>query len=339
MLSKLAESVLPYTAGEQPRGKTYVKLNTNENPYPPSPLVQAALDEFDTDKLRRYPDPACTELRDALAAREGVRRENIFVGNGSDEVLAFAFAALFDPDAPVSFADVTYSFYPVYCRLFGLTARIVPLRRDFSLDRNGYENGGGIVIANPNAPTGLYEDVSDFLGASVPVIVDEAYIDFSGKPSLAAAAAKSKNTAVVKTFSKSFALAGARCGYAVASEEIIDGLFRIKDSFNSYTVNAVTQAAALAALRDTAYFAQTVQKVTAARETLLYGLKSKGYACLPSYTNFVLATVPGGDARGAYLRLKENGVLVRFFDAPRLRDKLRITVGTPEETDILLRLL
>lgn len=339
MLSKLAESALPYTAGEQPRGKTYIKLNTNENPYPPSPLVQAALDGFDTDRLRRYPDPACTELRDALAVREGVRRENIFVGNGSDEVLAFAFAALFDPGAPVLFADVTYSFYPVYCRLFGLTARIVPLRRDFTLHREGYANGGGIVIANPNAPTGVYEDVSSFIGASVPVIVDEAYIDFSGKPSLAAAAAKSKNAVVVKTFSKSFALAGARCGYAVANEEIIDGLFRIKDSFNSYTVNAVTQAAALAALRDTAYFAQRVQQVTATRETLWRGLQNKGYACLPSQANFVLASVPDGDARGTYLRLKENGVLVRFFDAPRLRDKLRITVGTPEETDALLRLL
>ncbi|MDE6397924.1 MAG: aminotransferase class I/II-fold pyridoxal phosphate-dependent enzyme, partial [Clostridiales bacterium] len=329
MLSELARSLQPYKAGEQPRDKTYIKLNTNENPYPPSPAAEKALHAFESSDLRLYCDPQCTLLRDALAAKEGVKRENIFVGNGSDEVLAMAFLALFNRDThkPVRFADVTYSFYPVYCALYGIPYERVPLTEDWRLFRAGYEGAGGIVIANPNAPTSVWEDVSEFIGRSVPVILDEAYVDFAGKPSLAKEAAASENAVVVKTFSKSYALAGARCGYAVAGEEIIDGLFRIKDSFNSYTVNSVTQAVAKAAVQDGAYFGKRVAQVVQTRDAFREKLLAKGYDCPPSATNFLFASVPGGDGEKEYLRLKQNGVLVRHWNAPRIADRLRITVG------------
>ena len=339
MLSQLAKNLTPYTAGEQPRDKTYIKLNTNENPYPPSPAAERALHAFAADDLRLYSDPQCTLLRDALAEKEGVARENIFVGNGSDEVLAMAFLALFDRDRPVRFADVTYSFYPVYCALFGIPYERVPLSADWKLDRAGYEGAGGIVIANPNAPTSVWEDVSEFIGRSVPVIVDEAYVDFSGKPSLAAAAAASENAVVIKTFSKSYSLAGARCGYAVAGAETIDGLFRIKDSFNSYTVNSVTQAVACAAVRDSEYFAARLAQVVQTRDAFREKLLAKGYDCPPSATNFLFASVPDGNGEREYLRLKQNGVLVRHWNAPRIADRLRITVGTDEQMQRLYRLL
>lgn len=339
MLSQMAKNLVPYTAGEQPRDRKYIKLNTNENPYPPSPSVQAVLRGADYAALRLYPDLDCTELRDEIAKKERVKRENVFVGNGSDEVLAFAFAALFDKEKPVRFADVTYSFYPVYCALFGLSYQTVPLTQNFLLNRKGLCGGGGIVIANPNAPTGLYENVSEFVGMNVPVIIDEAYIDFSRGQSLATAAANSQNAVVVKTFSKSYALAGMRCGYAVAGAEIIDGLSRVKNAFNSYSVNTVTQAAATAALRDKEYFNGRIADVVRTRDAFCDTLNRLGYACAPSQTNFLLATVPDGNGEKAYRFLKENGVLVRWFNAPRLCDKLRITVGADEEMDALASLL
>lgn len=339
MVSELAKNLVPYKAGEQPRGKTYVKLNTNENPYPPSPSAERVLRTFSADALRLYPDPACTELRKALAEKEGVRPENIFVGNGSDEVLAMAFLALFDRDKPVRFADVTYSFYPVYCALYGIPYEKVPLREDWTLDRSGYDGAGGIVIANPNAPTGIYEDVSEFIGRNVPVIVDEAYIDFSGASSLAKLAAESDNAVVVKTFSKSYALAGARCGYAVAGEEIVDGLNRVKDSFNSYTVNALTQAVALAALQDTEYFRARVEQVVHTRDAFCRFLRVKGYDCPSSASNFLFVRVPDGNGEKEYLRLKDNGVLVRHWNAPRIADRLRITVGAEQDMAKLASLL
>lgn len=339
MISKLARNLVPYIAGEQPADRTYIKLNTNENPYPPSPQVAKIMESFACDTLRRYPSLDSGALRAVIAEKEGVKSENIFVGNGSDEVLGFAFPALFDADKPVCFPDVTYSFYPVYCTLFGLPYRTVPLDARFLLDRKGLRAGGGMVIANPNAPTGLFEDVREFVHADVPVIIDEAYIDFSGRESLAKQAADSENAVVVKTLSKSYALAGLRCGYAVANPQIIDALMRVKDSFNSYSVNAVTQAAAAAALTDTTYFAASVQKVVHTRDAVRSRLLEKGYRSLQSSANFLLVSVPDGDGERAYLHLKENGILVRWFDAPRLNDKLRITVGTDEEMEELLRLL
>ena len=339
MLSRLAQRLAPYTAGEQPRGRTFVKLNTNENPYPPSPAAERVLHTFSAADFRLYPDPDCTALRDALAAKEGARRENVFVGNGSDEVLAFAFAALFDPDKPVCFADVTYSFYPVYCKLFGLPYRTVPLDARWKLALAGYRDAGGIVIANPNAPTSVWEDVSCFVGGRTPAIIDEAYIDFAGKPSLAKQAAQSDNAAVVKTFSKSYALAGARCGYAVANEDIVRALMRVKDSFNSYTVNACTQAVALAALTDVAYFTDRVAAVVKTRDAFREKLLAKGYDCPVSSANFLFAAVPDGNGERTYREWKEKGVLVRHWNAPRLQDRVRITVGTDEQMQILESLL
>lgn len=215
----------------------------------------------------------------------------------------------------------------------------MPLTQNFLLNRKELCGGGGIVIANPNAPTGLYENVSEFVGMNVPVIIDEAYIDFSRGQSLATAAANSQNAVVVKTFSKSYALAGMRCGYAVAGAEIIDGLNRVKNAFNSYSVNTVTQAAAMAALRDKEYFNGRIADVVRTRDAFCDTLNRLGYACAPSQTNFLLATVPDGNGEKAYRFLKENGVLVRWFNAPRLSDKLRITVGTDEEMDALASLL
>ncbi len=341
MISKLAERLTPYTAGEQPRDRKYIKLNTNENPYPPSPTVAQVLRGFDFDSLGLYPDPQCSVLRGKLAEREGVAPENIFVGNGSDEVLAFCFAAFFDSDSarPVKFADVTYSFYPAFCKLLNLPYERVPLTDGFMLSRKDYCGAGGMVIANPNAPTAIYEDVSEFIGKDVPVIIDEAYADFSGKPSLAEKAAKSENAVAVKTFSKSFALAGLRCGYAVASKENINALMRVRDSFNSYTVNSLTQAAATAALHDKDYFAEQVNKVIATREKYSRLLLQKGYKCTESSANFLLVSIPDGNGERVYRTLKENGVLVRYFDAPRLRDKIRITVGTDEQMNELMRRL
>ncbi len=339
MISELAKKLVPYVAGEQPHDKSYVKLNTNENPYSPSPEVAKAIAAFDAARLKLYPDPDCTALRDAIAKKEGVERENVFVGNGSDEVLGFAFLALFNKDAPVKFADVTYSFYPVYCELFGLPYEKVPLTDNYILNRQGYADCGGAVFANPNAPTGIWEDVSEYANKNFPVIIDEAYIDFSGKESLAKSAAKSANAVTVKTFSKSYGLAGMRCGYAVASAENIEGINRVKNGFNSYSVNALTQTAALAAIRDKEYHKSTVKKVIGTRGKLIARLKEMGYTCLNSSANFVLATTPDGNGGRVYEYLKENGVLVRFFDAPRLRDKLRITVGTDEEAEKLISAL
>lgn len=334
MLSELAKSLRPYVAGEQPRKKDAIKLNTNESPYPPSPAVAQAVRRFASDTLRLYPDPACTQLRKAIAAHENVDEENVFVGNGSDEVLALSFAAFFNRDKPIAFADVTYSFYPVYCRLLGIPYRTVPLSSDWRISRAGYTDAAGVVIANPNAPTSLYEDVSQYIHSDVPVLIDEAYIDFAGKPSLAQAAAKSENAVVIKTFSKSYALAGARCGYAVASAENINGLCRVRDSFNSYTVNAVTQAAATAAICDEAYHAQTVARIVATRDECIDALRRKGYECLPSATNFLFVTLPNAEKK--YAALKKEGIFVRWFSAPRLIDKLRISIGTEADMQKLL---
>lgn len=335
MLSELAETLVPYTAGEQPHDRSYIKLNTNENPYPPSPRVSKVIANFNTSALRLYPDSSCSRLRGAIAEKERVKIENVFVGNGSDEVLAFAFAALFNKDKPVKFADITYSFYPVYCNLFSLKYEFVPLDAKWRINRKGYGNAAGAVIANPNAPTGIYEDVSEFIGKNYPVIIDEAYIDFSDGKSLAAEAASSDNAVVVKTFSKSYSLAGLRCGYAVANENIIKGLIRIKNSFNSYSVNAVTQAAAYEAICDTEYFNENVKKIKTAREKYRVLLEKKGYAIIESQANFLLVAVPDGNAEQKYEYLKANGVLVRYFGTPGLKDKLRITVGTEEEMRLL----
>ena len=341
--SKKARGILPYTAGEQLRDKTYVKLNTNENPYPPSPRVAAALAKFDTDGLRRYPRPNADLLRAAVAQREGVSPENVFCGNGSDEVLALSFPAFFDGDgAGACFADITYSFYEVFAALFGIPVKKVPLRADFTLDLAAMQRQDcqGYYIANPNAPTGIgiaRGQMEQFVAAAADkiVIADEAYMDFFGE-SLVPLTKKYENLLVVKTFSKSYSLAGMRCGYAVGNARLIEGLTRMKDCFNSYPVDALAEAVCAAALSDPAYHAETVRKIVSERERVRGALLNMGFTVPKSAANFLFAGRAKVGGKQIYTKLKEAGVLVRFWDKPVLREFCRITVGTREENDVLL---
>ncbi len=343
--SRLAGGLVPYTAGEQPVEKT-IKLNTNENPYPPSPAVYRALGAFDAEKYRLYPDPTALSLRRAIAGYEGVGEENVFVGNGSDEVLSLAYAAFFGgEDKPVIFADVTYSFYEVFGSLYGVRYREVPLLPDFRLDVRGMAalagEACGCVFANPNAPTSLAEEREDLLAlvrayAGKAVIADEAYADFSHVPSLVPDTEEYPNLLVVKTFSKSRSLAGARCGYAVGDKALIDALRTVKNCFNSYPVNAVTAAVAEAAVRDGAYFRECVSRIKSTRGSLVKSLRGLGFDVPDSDANFVFASHP--EAGGAELQsaLRKRGIVVRRFDRPRIADRLRITVGTEEDVSALI---
>lgn len=345
-LSTKARSLSPYTAGEQPSDKRYIKLNTNENPYPPSPRVQAALKAFSAGELKLYPKPDCEPLRAAIARREGVDIENVFCGNGSDEVLALCFPAFFDADgAGACFADITYSFYEVFASFFGIPFQTVPLKDEFYMDFAAMKGADsrGYFIANPNAPTGVgvpRAEMEKFISSAPDrlVIADEAYMDFYGE-SCVPLVKKYGNLLVVKTFSKSYSLAGIRCGYAVGSPELIGALFRMKDCFNSYPVDAVCQAVCAAAAEDGAYLQKTVSLVVEERERLAKELRALGFTVPESKANFLFAgrgKMAGGEI---YKRLKEEGVLVRFWDKPFLRDFCRITVGTREENDTLIEKL
>lgn len=346
IISRLANGLVPYTAGEQPAGKT-VKLNTNENPYPPSEKVCEVLRGFDISRYRLYPQPDADDLRRAIAEYEGVNEENVFVGNGSDEVLSFAFAAFFGGnDLPVLFADVTYSFYKVFGTLYGVKYKELPLTDDFRLDVNAFlsEKAGGVVIANPNAPTSISERAEDLIKiaeahSDVAVIIDEAYADFSHVPSLAPHTKKYENLLVVKTFSKSRSLAGARCGYAIGDAKLITVLRTVKDCFNSYPVNAVTAAVAEASIKDTAYFRDCTRKIIATRDRMSEGLRALGFDLPDSDANFVFAKHE--KLSGEYLQneLRKRNIIVRRFGGERIKDRLRITVGTDEQTEILLAAL
>lgn len=345
-LSKKARGIVPYTAGEQLRDRTYIKLNTNENPYPPAPGVKAALAAFDAGELRLYPRPNADLLRQAIAEKEGVEPENVFCGNGSDEVLALSFPAFFDTDgAGACFADLTYSFYEVFAAFFGIPVKIVSLLPDFTFDLAAMRDAHcqGYYIANPNAPTGVgipREKMEQFV-ASVPdkiVILDEAYMDFYGE-SCVPLTKKYENVLVVKTFSKSYSLAGIRCGYAVGASSLIAGLMRMKDCYNSYPVDAVAQAVCTAAVKDTAYYEAATKKVVAERERLQTSLRAMGFTVPESASNFLFAGRAAADGKTVYQSLRAEGVLVRFWDKPLLRDFVRITVGTPEQNDVLLEKL
>ncbi len=346
IISKLAGALVPYTAGEQPAGKT-IKLNTNENPYPPSDGVTEILRTFDVSRLRLYPQPDADALRSAIARYEGVNAENIFVGNGSDEVLSFAFAAFFGGnELPVLFADVTYSFYRIFGTLYGVKYKEIPLKEDFRLDIAKFksEKAGGAVIANPNAPTSMAESAEDVLSivkahSDVAVIADEAYADFSSVPSLTPYTREYENLLVVKTFSKSRSLAGARCGYAVGNAELIKTLRTVKDCFNSYPVNAVTAAVAEASIADDAYFKECTRKIIDTRERMTAGLRELGFELPDSDANFVFAE--HGAFGGEFLQneLRKRNIVVRRFGGERIKNRLRITVGTDEQTDLLLAAL
>jgi histidinol-phosphate aminotransferase len=342
--SSLTHELRPYVPGEQPRMAELVKLNTNENPFGPSPRALEALRGEATDTLRLYPDPQATALRAALAAYHQVRPEQVFVGNGSDEVLAHVFTALLKHDAPLLFPDITYSFYPVYCRLFGIAHEAVPLDQAMQIRLADYRRpAGALILPNPNAPTGvalsraeivtLLEDHPD-----APVVIDEAYVDFGAETAVPLVASH-PNLLVVQTMSKSRALAGLRVGYAIGDADLIEALTRVKDSFNSYPLGRPAQAGAIASLEDEAYFQQGRIRVIEGRERLNRGLLRLGFDVLPSAANFVFARHPAHQGAALAAALRERAVIVRHFSAPRIADYLRITVGTDGQIDRLLSAL
>ncbi len=340
----LAAGLTPYVPGEQPPGRGLIKLNTNECPYGPSPKVAEAIAAAAGDDLRLYPDPQSLALRTALGARYGLGREQVYVGNGSDEVLAMAFMALLKHALPLYFADITYSFYPVWADLANVQVERVPLRGDLTVDLDAYpDRCGGIIVCNPNAPTGQVLPLADIIRLlercrDAVVVVDEAYIDFGGE-SAAPLVSEFENLLVVQTLSKSRALAGLRVGYAFGSPALIEGLDRVKNSFNSYPLDRLAQAAALAAVEDEPYFERCTAKVIANREALAAGLAELGFGVLPSATNFLFVTHPQREARELFAALRERGVIVRYFDAPRIDTFLRISVGNETECGALLAAL
>jgi histidinol-phosphate aminotransferase len=339
--SQISRELSPYVPGEQPRIANLVKLNTNESPFGPSPLALEAMRATAAETLRLYPDPEATELREALAAHYGVKPEQVFVGNGSDEVLAHAFVALLKQPKPLLFPDVTYSFYPVWAQLFGIACETVPLDDAMRIRVEDYQReAGSIVIANPNAPTGIAlprSEIAQLLEEhpNIPVLIDEAYVDF-GSESAVSLIADHPNLLVVQTMSKSRALAGLRVGYALGDEELIKALRRVKDSFNSYPLGRVAQAGATASIRDEAYFRESCARIVAGREAMTRELIKLGFIVLPSSANFVFArhATRGGSEFVAALR--EHAVLVRHFNKSRTKSYLRITVGTEDDARRLI---
>lgn len=339
--SPVVDQLDPYVPGEQPQDQQYTKLNTNESPYPPAPAVAATLAAFDCEALRRYPDPESLALRDALAAYHGLAREQVFVGNGSDEVLAHAFQALLQKSAPILYPDISYSFYPVYCALYRIEYATVPLDAEFRIDIDAYRPGnGGIIIANPNAPTGIalpLDAIRRLLANNREsvVIIDEAYVDF-GAESAIRLIEDFDNLLVVQTFSKSRSLAGLRLGAAFGQAPLIEALQRIKNSFNSYPIDSLANACALASIADEDYFQQCRQRIIDSRERLAESLASLDFKVLPSQSNFLLASHAERSAQALYLELKNAGILVRYFNKPRIDNWLRITVGSDTDCDRLL---
>ena len=339
--SRLTHDLKPYVPGEQPRMAELVKLNTNENPLGPSPRALDAIRAEAGDALRLYPDPQASALRAALAAYHKVRPEQVFVGNGSDEVLAHAFAALLKHDAPLLFPDITYSFYPVYCRLFGIAWEAVPLDQAMQIRVADYRRpAGAIILPNPNAPTGIAlprAKIATLLQEhpDIPVVIDEAYVDFGAETAIPLIASH-PNLLVVQTMSKSRAVAGLRVGYAIGDSGLIEALTRVKDSFNSYPLGRPAQAGAIASLADEAYFQASRASVIEGRERLTGGLARLGFDVLPSSANFVFARHPSHEGATLAAALRQRAVIVRHFSQARISDYLRITVGTDEQIDRLL---
>ncbi len=336
--------VVPYVPGEQPKISNIIKLNTNENPYSPSPLVYKAYEEVDLDDYRKYPDPTCSVLVDSIANFYGVGKENVFVGVGSDDVLAMAFLTFFNSDKPVLFPDITYSFYDVWAELYRIPYRQIPLKDDFTIDPDDYKTeNGGVVIANPNAPTGVklpLDAIEDIICSNrdVVVIVDEAYVDFGAETALPLID-KYDNLLVVRTYSKSRSLAGLRIGYAFGCEKLIKYLLDAKFSFNSYTMNMPALTLGAAAMNDREYFEKTTARVVETRERFKKELKELGFEFADSATNFVFARHPGKPGKEIFDYLRSNGIIVRRFDKPRISEYLRISIGTDEEMDKLISVL
>lgn len=343
--SPLVRQLTPYTPGEQPKIEGLIKLNTNESPYPPSPQVRACLTPEAVEKLRLYPDPNSTALKQSIADYYGLCPGQVFVGNGSDEVLAFAFMAFFKQSLPLLFPDISYSFYPVYCRLFNIEAKALELTQDLRIELDDYRRpNGGIVFPNPNAPTGRalpLDTIKQLLddNAESVVLIDEAYVDF-GAESAASLVDCYPNLLVTQTLSKSRSLAGLRLGFALGSAELIEGLDRVKNSFNSYPVDRLAEAAGCAALADRDYFEQCREKVIASREWTREQLDQRGFQVLPSSANFLFAQAPANwSARDLAQALREERILVRHFERPRIANYLRISIGSEAEMERLMEAL
>ena len=336
--------VVPYVPGEQPKAEKLIKLNTNECPYPPSPKVMEALQKLSANEMRLYPDPAVSELRQALADYYKVKVEQVFVGVGSDDVIANAFMTFFNSEKPILFPDITYSFYDVWAELFGIPYERIALTEDFRIDPKDYKKeNGGIIFPNPNAPTGILEDLSlieEILEANrdVVVMVDEAYIDFGGESALPLLE-KYDNLLVIQTFSKSRAMAGMRIGFAIGNETMIQYLNDVKFSFNSYTMNQTSMAMGVACVKDDEYFKDIVGKVIATRERVKKELKELGFSFPDSMSNFIFATHESVPVAELFEVCKKENIFVRYFKKPRIDNYLRISIGTDEEMDELIRVI
>ena len=334
----------PYVAGEQPNKTDFIKLNANENPYPPAPAVLRAIEQSDGDCLKKYPDANARPLAEALAKRFGLKRENVFLGNGSDDVLALCFRAFFNSDRPVIFPDITYSFYPVWCDMLRIPYETIPVDESFNINAADYRRpNGGVVIANPNAPTSIgrgldfMREILDANSDSI-VISDEAYVDFGGE-SAVPLLKEYENLVVVQTFSKSRSMAGMRIGYALGGREVIAALFAAKDSYNSYPLDSVAIAAGVASVEDEDYFRKTIEKVIATRERLKTELVGMGFDVADSSTNFLFAEHKKYRAKDILEYLKTQDIYVRYFSKKRIDNRLRITIGTDGEIDALISAL
>jgi histidinol-phosphate aminotransferase len=343
--NSLVSKLEPYVPGEQPRVQNLIKLNTNEHPYGPSPKVLAAIAAQTNDNLRLYPDPTALALREEIASRFGLTAAQVFVGNGSDEVLGHAFHALLKHDAPILFPDITYSFYPVYCGLYEIAYKAVPLDEDFKIRVQDYlpqgqVKAGGIIFPNPNAPTGIAQPLDQIErvvagNPDIVVVVDEAYVDF-GAQSAAELIAKYPNLLVVHTMSKAYSLAGLRVGFALGHPDLIQGLDRVKNSFNSYPLDRLALAGAQAAVQDQAYFEQARDAVVRSRDALTRDLQGLGFEVLPSAANFIFARHPAHGGEDLARALRERNILVRHFKLPRISNHLRITIGTDAQCSQLV---
>lgn len=338
---KNLRSIEPYVPGEQSKEKDIVKINANENPYPPSPKAIEAMRNFNADKLRFYPNANATDLKQALADYYNVEIENVFLGNGSDDVIALAFQAFFNSDLPIVYPDITYSFYPVWCRLFNIPYKNYPLDDNFRINVEDYrEKNGGVVIPNPNAPTSLCEDLDfvrtllDYNQDSV-VIIDEAYVDFGGASSIPLIN-EYENLLVTGTFSKSRSLAGMRIGFAIGSKALISVLEAVKNSYNSYTIDALSIAMGTASVLDDEYFKETCGKVIATRERVTVELRGLGFEVLDSKANFIMATHNDYSMKDMFEYLKTKKVFIRYFSLPRIEKYVRISIGTDDEMNRFL---
>ncbi len=336
--------VIPYTPGEQPKIKNIIKLNTNENPYPPAPAVEEALRNMDADTFRKYPDPGCSRLVNAIADFYKVDKDNVFVGVGSDDVLSMAFLTFFNSNKPVLFPDITYSFYDVWAQLYRIPYEQIPLKSDFTIEPSDYfRENGGIVIANPNAPTGVELSLSAIeeivkRNPDVVVIVDEAYVDFGGESALPLID-KYDNLLVVQTFSKSRSMAGMRIGYAFGSKKLIKYLSDAKFSFNSYTMNMPSLELGALAIEDRDYFEKTRSMIIRTRERTKEELSKLGFVFADSKTNFIFAMHPDRPGKELFEYLRQHDIIIRRFDLPRISEYLRISIGTDEEMDTLISVL